>query len=121
MSYNVLEIAFAFGGILMVNLAVLSSAAVTFHNAGLEVLTFQDMHPLKEQIFKSSIALLAFFLAVFCASQLTKLTRTIGEQVALEGFLGIDHHIWFQRILMKAGVISLAVLYVWNSGTSYVY
>ena len=59
--YNVLEIAFAFGGILMVNLAVLSSAAVTFHNAGLEVLTFQDMHPLKEQIFKSSIALVAFF------------------------------------------------------------
>ena len=96
--YNVLEIAFAFGGILMVNLAVLSSTAVTFHNAGLEVLTFQDMHPLKEQIFKSSITPVAFFLAIFCASQLTKLTGIIREQVALEGFLGIDRHIWFQRI-----------------------
>lgn len=119
--YNVLDIAFAFGGILMVNLAVLSSAAVTFHNAGLEVLTFQDMHPLKEQIFKSSIAPVAFFLAVFCASQLTKLTGTIGEQVALEGFLGIDRRIWFHHILMKAGVIALAMLYVWNSGTADIY
>jgi len=119
--YNVLEIAFAFGGILLVNLAVLSSAAITFHNAGLEVLTFQDMHPLKEQIFKSSIAPVAFFLAVFCASQLTKLTGTIGGQVALEGFLGINRHMWFNRILMKAGVIALAMLYVWNSGTADIY
>ena len=79
------------------------------------------MHPLKEQIFKSSIAPVAIFLAVFCASQLTKLIGTIGEQVALEGFLGIDRHIWFQRILMKEGVISLAMLYVWNSGTVDVY
>jgi ethylene-insensitive protein 2 len=49
--YNVLEIAFAFGGILLVNLAMLSSAAITFHNACLEVLTFQDMHSLKETHF----------------------------------------------------------------------
>ena len=79
------------------------------------------MHPLKEHIFKSSIAPVVFFLAVFCANQLTKLTGTIGEKVALEGFLGIDPHIWFQHILMKTGVISLAMLYVWNSGTADVY
>lgn len=119
--YNVLEIAFAFGGILLVNLAVLSSAAITFHNAGLEVLTFHDMQPLVEQIFKSSVARVAFFLAVFCASQLTKLTRTIVGQVAFEGFLGINQHMWFNRILMKAGGIALAMLYVWNSGTADIY
>lgn len=119
--YNVLEIAFAFGGILLVNLAVLSTAAITFHNAGLEILTFQDMQPLTEQIFKSSVARVAFFLAVFCASQLTKLTRTIGGKVALEGFLGINQHMWFNRILMKAGGIALAMLYVWNSGTADIY
>ena len=64
---------------------------------------------------------MAVFLAVFCPSQLTKITGIIREQVALEGFLGIDHHIWFQRILMKTDVISLAMLYVWNSGTAEVY
>ena len=64
---------------------------------------------------------MAFFLAVFCASQLTKLTGIIREQVALEGFLGIDRHIWFQCILMKAGVIALAMIYVWNLGTADVY
>jgi Mn2+/Fe2+ NRAMP family transporter len=49
--YNVLEISFSFGGILLVNLAMLSYAKITFHNAGLEVLTFQDMHSLKETNF----------------------------------------------------------------------
>ena len=61
---------------------------------------------------------MVFFLAVFCASQLSKLTGTIGGQVALEGFLGINRHLWFHRILMKAGVIALAMLCVWNSGTA---
>lgn len=28
---------------------------------------------------------------------------------------------WFKRILMKAGGIALAMLYVWNSGTADIY
>ena len=71
--------------------------------------------------FCSFFTPVAFFLAIFCASQLTKLTGIIREQFALEGFLGIDRHIWFQHILMKTDVIALAMLYIWNSGTAEVY
>eukprot|EP01018_Ginkgo_biloba_P031391 Gb_17016 [translate_table: standard] len=119
--YNILEIAFAFSGILLVNLAVLSSAATTFHNAGLVVLTFQDAQLLMSQIFKSSIAPVAFFLALFCASQLSTLTGTIGGQIAMQGFLGVNPRAWLHRIVIKTVAIAPAMLCVWTSGTEGIY
>ena len=79
------------------------------------------MHPLKEQIFKSSIALVAFFSGCILCQPVDKTNWDHWRANCFGGFLGIDRHIWFQRILMKTGVISLAMLYVWNSGTADVY
>ncbi|XP_057841827.1 ethylene-insensitive protein 2.2 isoform X2 [Cryptomeria japonica] len=119
--YNLLEIGIALSGILLVNLALLSSAATTFHNAGLEVLTYQDAQPLIEQVFKSPIPLVAFFIGIYCASQLSTLTGTVGAQVALEGFLGVHPRIWVHRTLIKVGAVVLAMLCIWNTEAAGIY
>ncbi|KAH9288411.1 hypothetical protein KI387_032528, partial [Taxus chinensis] len=119
--YNLLEITIAFSGILLVNLALLSSAATTFHNAGLEVITFQDAQPLIEQVFKSSVPLVVFFVGIYCASHFSTLTGTVGAQSALEGFLGVNAHVWFHHILIKVGAVVLAMLCIWNTEVAGIY
>lgn len=119
--YNFLEIAVALSGILLVNLALLSSAATTFHIAGLEVLTYRDAQPLIEQVFKSPIPLVVFFVGIYCASQLSTVTGTVGAQVALEGFLGVHPRIWVHRVLIKVGAVVLAMLCIWNTDAAGIY
>uniref|UniRef100_A0A0D6QW07 Uncharacterized protein n=1 Tax=Araucaria cunninghamii TaxID=56994 RepID=A0A0D6QW07_ARACU len=119
--YNFLEITIAFSGILILNLALLSSSAITFHNAGLEVLTVWDAQPLIEQVFKSSIPCLAVLVGIHFATQLSTLAGTAGAQVALEGFVGVHPRLWIHRILIKLGAVALAMLCIWNTGDEGVY
>ncbi|XP_058101685.1 ethylene-insensitive protein 2.2-like isoform X2 [Magnolia sinica] len=114
-----LAILVIFSGIFLVNYVVMLSAATVFQSASL--LTFQDMLLLMDQIFRSPVAPFAFFVVLFFSSQVTALTWTLGGQVLLHDFFGINPHIWLHRLTIKALAIIPAIFCAWNSGDEGVY
>ncbi|XP_010941527.1 protein ETHYLENE-INSENSITIVE 2 isoform X2 [Elaeis guineensis] len=94
-------ILFIFTGIFLVNYVLMNSAAVVFSNADI-VLNFQDVSLLMDQIFRTPIAPMAFFLVLLCSSQVTTLTWNIGGQVVLQHFFGIKLPLPVHHVLVKA-------------------
>ncbi|ERN08378.1 ethylene-insensitive protein 2 isoform X1 [Amborella trichopoda] len=116
--YHFVAITIIFSGILLANYVLMSSAATVFHGAGLSVLTVQDALLLMDQIFRSSTARFTFFLVIFCASWITKLTCDIGGRSVFHGFLGRG---LCKRVIIKAFTIIPALSCVWFYGAEGVY
>ncbi|KAJ7548820.1 hypothetical protein O6H91_07G028500 [Diphasiastrum complanatum] len=119
--HNLVEISFALGAAIMVNLAVLLVAAATFHNAGLVLLTLQDAHVLMQHVLSHSVSPLAFGLALLCAGQLSTLTGTIIGQVVIEGFFGTNIDAWLHRLIVRAAAVVPAILCAWKYGNEGIY
>lgn len=119
--HSIIDIATGFAVALLINIAVLSSAAAAFHNLGHEVITLQDAQVLMEQILSNSVTPAAFGLALLCAGQLSTLTGTVAGQVALEGFVGGNAPLSIHRTLIKLVAILLALLLVWSFGSEGTY
>ncbi|XP_020274721.1 protein ETHYLENE-INSENSITIVE 2 isoform X2 [Asparagus officinalis] len=88
-------ILFIFTGIFLANYVLMNSAAAVLGSTDV-AFSFPDVSMLMDQIFRSPVAPLAFFLVLFFSSQITALTRNIGRQVIFPCFFGINlsevHH-----------------------------
>ncbi|XP_008787796.1 protein ETHYLENE-INSENSITIVE 2 isoform X2 [Phoenix dactylifera] len=117
---HLFAILFIFTGIFLVNYMLMNSAAVVFSNADI-VLNFQDVSLLMDQIFRTPIAPMAFFLVLLFSSQVTTLTRNIGGQVVLQHFFGINLPLPVHHLLVKALTIIPALYCAKSAGTEGMY
>ncbi|EHA8590667.1 protein ETHYLENE-INSENSITIVE 2 [Cocos nucifera] len=113
-------ILFIFTGIFLVNYVLMNSAAVVFGNADI-VLNFQDVSLLMDQIFRTPIAPIAFFLVLLFSSQITALTWNIGEQVVLQHIFGINLLMPVHHMSLKALTIVPALYCAKSSGAEGIY
>lgn len=119
--HSIVDISTGSGVTLLINLAVLSSAATAFHNSGHVVITLQDAQALMEQVLSSSVAPAAFGFALLCAGQLSSYSLTKAGQVATEGFLGYKLPLSFHRVFTRLGAALTASCLVWSLGSEGTY
>ncbi|KAJ6835809.1 protein ETHYLENE-INSENSITIVE 2 isoform X1 [Iris pallida] len=113
-------ILFIFTGIFLVNYVLMNSAASLFGSID-TVFNFQDAAILMDQIFGSPVAPAAFLLVLLFSSQITALTQSIGGQVILSCFFGVDLSPWVHRVFVKVLSIIPVLCCVNSAGAEGIY
>ena len=104
---------------LLVNSAILVTAAAVFHAAGrTEVAEIQEAHALLAPMLGSGAAALLFALALLLCGLNATVTATLSGQVVMEGFLGLRLPPVLRRLLTRGIAIVPAVLVTWLWGES---
>jgi manganese transport protein len=86
----------------LVNAAILSVSAATFHANGYsEVTGIEDAYRLIEPIAGAALAATLFAVALLAAGQSATFTGTIAGQVILEGFLDLYIPCWLRRVITR--------------------
>uniref|UniRef100_A0A1D1ZLX5 Ethylene-insensitive protein 2 n=2 Tax=Anthurium amnicola TaxID=1678845 RepID=A0A1D1ZLX5_9ARAE len=114
-------ILFVFSGIFLVNYVLMNSAASVFDNAGLVVLTFQDVFLLLDQVFRTPIPPVAFLLVLLFSSLVTALSWNIGGVVVLRDLLNLDLSALVHQVLMRVLAAILALYYAQSTGAEGIY
>ncbi len=119
--FNLIDSAVAMNAAFFVNAAILIVAAATFHANGHTVAEIQEAHTLLEGTLGSSIAPIAFALALLCAGQSSTVTGTLAGQITMEGFLQFRIKPWLRRLVTRSLAIIPAVLVIIYRGEKDVY
>ena len=114
--FNFLDSTVALNLAFFVNAAILIMAAANFHSRGIEVTEIQQAHKLLEPILGSTIAPIAFAVALIAAGQSSTLTGTISGQIVMEGFLNIKMRPWLRRLMTRAIALLPAVIVIAIAG-----
>ncbi len=114
--FNFLDSIFALNLAFFVNAAILIMAAALFYSRGIEVTRIQDAHKLLEPILGSTIAPVAFAIALIAAGQSSTVTGTISGQVVMEGFLNIKMRPWLRRLMTRAIALIPAIIVIAIAG-----
>ncbi|HEY8020687.1 MAG TPA: Nramp family divalent metal transporter [Thermoanaerobaculia bacterium] len=108
--YNFLDSAVALNCAFLVNAAILILAAAAFHRRGLVVTELGQAHTLLAPLLGTSLASLAFAVALLFAGQSSTLTGTLAGQVVMEGFLEFRMRPWLRRLVTRSLALVPAVL-----------
>jgi len=112
MRFNLIDSAVALNAAFFVNAAILVLSAATFHRSGIVVTEIQQAHGLLAPLLGTSLASLAFAIALLCAGQSSTITGTLAGQVVMEGFLQFRMRPWLRRLVTRAVAIVPAVIVV---------
>lgn len=86
----------------LVNAAILSLSATTFHDNGYSgVAEIDDAYRLIEPITGAAVAATLFGIALLAAGQSATFTGTIAGQVILDGFLDLYIPCWLRRVITR--------------------
>ena len=86
----------------LINAAILSLSAATFHANGFaEVAEIEDAYRLIEPITGAAAAATLFGVALLAAGQSATFTGTIAGQVILEGFIDLYIPCWLRRVITR--------------------
>jgi len=110
--YNLIDSAIALNCAFFVNAAILVLSAATFHRHGIVVNEIQQAHELLAPLLGTSLASMAFAIALLCAGQSSTITGTLAGQVVMEGFLRFQVRPWLRRLITRAVAIVPAVVVV---------
>jgi manganese transport protein len=110
--YNFIDSAIALNCAFFVNAAILVLSAATFHKGGIVVTEIQQAHQLLAPLLGTSLASLAFAIALLCAGQSSTITGTLAGQVVMEGFLKFQMRPWLRRLITRAVAVVPAVIVV---------
>ncbi|HEY0781778.1 MAG TPA: Nramp family divalent metal transporter [Thermoanaerobaculia bacterium] len=114
--YNFLDSAVALNCAFFVNAAILVLAAATFNRHGQVVTELAQAHGLLSPLLGTSLASLAFAVALLAAGQSSTLTGTLAGQVVMEGFLQFRMRPWLRRMVTRSLALIPAVLTLWLVG-----
>ncbi len=114
--YNFIDSVVALNGALLVNAAILVVSASVFFKRGIVVTEIQQAHLLLAPLLGTTLASIAFAVALLCAGQSSTLTGTLAGQIVMEGFLNFRMSPWLRRLLTRALAIIPAALTVYWSG-----
>jgi manganese transport protein len=108
--YNLVDSVIALNLAFLVNGAILILAAATFNRHGKVVTELQQAHTLLAPLLGTSLASLAFAVALVFAGQSSTLTGTLAGQVVMEGFLQFRMRPWMRRLITRLLALIPAVL-----------
>jgi manganese transport protein len=105
----VIALAMAF----LVNAAILVLAGGAFHGRGLPLVTdLGQAYRLLTPMLGTSLASLAFGVALLAAGQSSTITGTLAGQVVMEGFLDLRLPLWQRRLLTRGMALIPALVTV---------
>ncbi len=114
---NTLDSAVALNAAFFVNGAILVMAAAVFYRAGhTEVAEIQDAYRLLEPLLGTTIAPLAFAIALLASGQSSTITGTLAGQIVMEGYLHWRIRPWLRRLLTRLLAIGPAVFAIMHFG-----
>jgi manganese transport protein len=119
--FNLVDSTIAMNGALLVNAAILITAAAAFGSRGIQVTELQQAHGLLENLLGSSIAPVAFALALLASGQSSTVTGTLAGQITMEGFMRFRMRPWLRRLTTRLLAIVPAVIVILLVGDSGVY
>jgi len=108
--YNLLDSAVALNGALLVNAAILILAATVFFKRGVVVTEIQQAHELLAPLLGTTLAGIAFGVALLCSGQSSTMTGTMAGQIVMEGFLKIRMRPWLRRLITRTLAIVPAAI-----------
>jgi manganese transport protein len=104
---------------LLVNSAILITAAAVFHAGGrTEVAEIQEAYELLAPMLGSGLAATLFALALLACGLNATITATLAGQVVMEGFLAIRLPPALRRLVTRSIAIIPAVIVTWLYGAS---
>ncbi|MFQ5678957.1 MAG: Nramp family divalent metal transporter [Gemmatimonadota bacterium] len=110
--FNLIDSAIALNAAFLVNAAILIMAAADFHSRGIVVTEIQQAHKLLQPLLGTSLAPIAFALALLAAGQSSTLTGTLSGQIVMEGFLNIRLRPWLRRLVTRGIALVPAVVVI---------
>jgi len=115
------DMAIALAMAFLVNAAILVLAGGAFHGRGLPVVTdLGQAYRLLTPMLGTSLASLAFGVALLAAGQSSTITGTLAGQVVMEGFLDLRLPLWQRRLLTRglALIPALATVLLLGEGAT---
>jgi manganese transport protein len=104
---------------LLVNAAILITAAAVFHRNGhRDVAEIQQAYYLLSPLLGTGIASLLFGLALLASGQSSTLTATLAGQIVMEGYLQLRVPAWVRRIITRCIAIVPAFFVTASYGES---
>ncbi len=105
-----------------INAAILIVAAATFHTSGNQnIADIHDAHRMLEPLLGTSLASIAFAVALLASGQNSTLTGTLAGQIVMEGFLNLKLKPWLRRLITRLIAVIPAffvTLFYGEKGTS---
>ncbi len=108
--YATWDVAIALTGAMLVNAAILITAAAAFHSRQTIVTEIDDAYRLLAPFAGTSLAAILFGVALLASGQSSTITGTIAGQVILEGFLNVRMALWARRAITRALAIIPALI-----------
>lgn len=85
-----------------INAAILILAAATFHGTPYsDIADIGDAHQMLEPLLGTSLAGIAFAVALLASGQNSTLTGTLAGQIVMEGFLNLKIKPWLRRMITR--------------------
>jgi manganese transport protein len=116
--YNLVDSVVALSGAMLVNGAILITAAAVFFVHHKPVTELSEAHGLLDGFLGSWLAPVAFALALLAAGQSSTVTGTLAGQITMDGFLNLRLRPWLQRFLTRALAIAPAIAVILLAGRS---
>lgn len=105
-----------------INAAILIVAAATFHTSGNhDIADIHDAYKMLEPLLGTSLASIAFAVALLASGQNSTLTGTLAGQIVMEGFLNLKLKPWLRRLITRLIAVIPAffvTLFYGETGTS---
>ncbi|MGC8794406.1 MAG: Nramp family divalent metal transporter, partial [Bryobacteraceae bacterium] len=108
--YNLVDSTVALNGALLVNAAILILAATVFYRKGVVVTEIQQAHQLLAPLLGTTLASVAFGVALLLSGQSSTMTGTMAGQIVMEGFLQIRMRPWLRRLITRLVAITPAAV-----------
>lgn len=119
--YNLVDSVVALNAALLVNAAILIVAAATFFRNGVVVTEIQQAHQMLAPLLGTTLAGVAFALALLCAGQSSTITGTMAGQIVMEGFLNFRMRPWLRRLITRLVAVTPAVATIVWAGEAATY
>src|SRR5207249_4627924 len=114
--YNLIDSVVALNAALLVNAAILVVAAAVFFKHSIVVTQIQQAHELLVPLLGTSLAGVAFAVALLCSGQASTFTGTLAGQIVMEGFLNFRMRPWLRRLVTRSIAIIPAALTIYFAG-----
>ena len=100
-----------------INAAILILAAATFHTSGNNhIADIHDAYEMLTPLLGTSLASIAFGIALLASGQNSTLTGTLAGQIVMEGFLNIRMKPWVRRLITRLIAVIPAFLVAYLYG-----
>jgi manganese transport protein len=118
--FNLIDSVIALNAAFFVNSAILIVSAAAFFKNDIIVTELQQAYNLLSPILGTTLAGVAFAVALLCAGQASTLTGTLAGQIVMEGYLHFKMRPVLRRFLTRTLAVipaALTILYAGDSGS----